>query len=366
MTLVRTDRYAPDFRVEIDNQPVDFLCKEVDLYVTSLKITETINQADSFAFTLAAHSRELASFPSERQLACLDDERFSEGHRVTIEMGYVGNLSLKFWGHITAANATFPEKGVPTLTVRGFSLYQQLQRMYRRKPFSAATDSGIAREIATEMKLKPDVDDTSVKHPIVSANAESYADILQKRANRINYDFTVKEDRLIFKKPTYLVDATPQLHLTWGEDLLRLQPHLSTYHMPTEVEVLSVQSGFGGDKVAIRGLCTAQELQPKLGKKSGLQQAKALGETHLLLEDALVTSAEEAKLVAQAYCRKRMLEFITAQGSSIGRPELRARLVVALQGIGERFSGNYYVTSTTHTIDLNGYRTDFEAKRDGR
>ena len=50
----------------------------------------------------------------------------------------------------------------------------------------------------------------------------------------------------------------------------------------------------------------------------------------------------------------------------MGNPKLQSRVLVELKGLGRRFSGNYYVTSTTHTIDSGGYRTDFEAKRNAR
>ncbi len=366
MAELRTDRYAPDFQVEIEGQPLDFLCEGVKLYVLSLSITETTNQADSFSLTLCAHSGEVASFPSRLQLKCLDDERFNEGHKIRIAMGYADNLRLKFHGHITASSCSFPENGLPTLTVRGYSLYHQLFRRHRREPFAAATDSEIARKIAAEMGLKADVDETSVRHPIVSNQNQSFGEILKSRAERINYELAVKDDTLIFKRPTYLVNASPSFKLTWGEDLRSFQPSLSTYNMPTKVEVLSTQTAFGGDKIAIRGACTAAEIPSKLGKNSGLQRSTKLGENQVLLEDSLVSSAEEARTVARAYCEKRMLEFITARGSSIGDPSLLARRVIEVNDLGSRFSGKYYVTSTTHTIDTSGYRTDFEAKRDGR
>lgn len=370
MIPVNTSRYVPDFVIKIDGQKLDMLCKGsegIKLYMLSVSITETINQADSFTFTVGAHSKDLASFPTGRELACFDDERFNEDHKVEIALGYVDNLALKFLGQISATSCNFPQNGMPTLTVRGFSFYQQLQREHRRKAFDSNTDSGIARQIADELKLTAEVDETKVKHPLVSTKNESYAAILESRAARINYEVAVKGEKLIFKKPTYLVDTTPKLlPLTWGLDLLSFQPNLSTYNMPSKVEVLSAQTTWGGDKTAIRGVCTAQELQPKLGKKSGLERAKGVGETQVLLEDSLVSSPEEAKAVAEAYCRKKMLGFITARGSSIGNPLLTARQVVEVKGLGERFSGKYYVTSTTHTIDANGYRTDFEVKRDGR
>jgi Bacteriophage probable baseplate hub protein len=35
-----------------------------------------------------------------------------------------------------------------------------------------------------------------------------------------------------------------------------------------------------------------------------------------------------------------------------------------LEGLGERFSGRYFLTATTHTIADGGYTTQFECRRE--
>ena len=69
-------------------------------------------------------------------------------------------------------------------------------------------------------------------------------------------------------------------------------------------------------------------------------------------------------MVARAELERRDLDYITAHGSCMGNPQLVSRIVIELKRLGAKLSGRYYVTSTTHTIDANGYRTEFEAKRD--
>ena len=47
-----------------------------------------------------------------------------------------------------------------------------------------------------------------------------------------------------------------------------------------------------------------------------------------------------------------------------GLPSLCAGVKVNIEGIGARFSGTYYVTSTTHTLGESGYITRFDARRE--
>jgi phage protein D len=54
---------------------------------------------------------------------------------------------------------------------------------------------------------------------------------------------------------------------------------------------------------------------------------------------------------------------MTASGSTFGNIWLRAKSNVTVEGVGERFSGDWYVSSVTHKIDGGGYKTDFRCVR---
>jgi len=55
---------------------------------------------------------------------------------------------------------------------------------------------------------------------------------------------------------------------------------------------------------------------------------------------------------------------LTASGSAVGDPAIAANAVVQFNGLGPDFGGNYRVTSATHTIDNNGYRTNFKVRKE--
>ena len=48
---------------------------------------------------------------------------------------------------------------------------------------------------------------------------------------------------------------------------------------------------------------------------------------------------------------------VNGSGSTVGLPDLRAGIVLQIDGLGDRFSGRYFVTATTHTIGDSGYTT---------
>ncbi len=358
------ETYAPSFLIKVNNRELQH-GKTLD--VTTVSVTDVANQADSFTFTIQDRNPQPGHFSGGPELKWMDSGEFDEGTEVEISMGYVDNLAFMLRGDITAVSASFPASGAPTLTVRGFSLYHRLQRRRRREPFEASTDSGIAQEIATSMNLSAVVDATDVEHPLVSPNDMTYADILTQRAQRIGYEVVIKDKTLYFQKPRYLERPTPVITLEWGKSLPSFSPNLTTYNMNTSVTVRASQTSQGHGTDAIVGEASGGDERVKLGDSTGPQiAAEIFGENPIQSDDHQAASQQEANALAVAQLEGRAMEFISGSGACIGNPQLKARTVIKLAGLGRRFSGKYYITSATHTINASGYRTTFQAKRNAR
>jgi len=69
-------------------------------------------------------------------------------------------------------------------------------------------------------------------------------------------------------------------------------------------------------------------------------------------------------LVIAHELREKLNNRLTGTGSCIGDPRIRAGAMIAIEGLGPDFSGNYRVASATHSIDSSGYRTNFEVKKE--
>lgn len=66
--------------------------------------------------------------------------------------------------------------------------------------------------------------------------------------------------------------------------------------------------------------------------------------------------------MAQALCNELGGEFIYADAKGEGNPDIRPGRVVKLQGMGERYNGEYYVTEARHIFHENVYNTDFSVR----
>jgi phage protein D len=74
-------------------------------------------------------------------------------------------------------------------------------------------------------------------------------------------------------------------------------------------------------------------------------------------------SLAEARDLARATLRENFLGMVTADGTTVGQPELRSGSRVRVSGIG-LLDGSWFLTSVTHTLDDNGYLTKFSARRE--
>jgi phage protein D len=356
--------YVPDYKITIGGKDLRL---GFNADVLSLSVTDTSNSADSFTFALRERHPESGRFAGGAKLKWFDSGLFEEGKEVTIEIGFRGAKMQKFKGVITTVNLNFPEGGTPTLTVQGRSLYDRLFNQCETLSFENKTDSDMAQKIAETRKLNSEVQVTSTKYPLVSSGNATYAAFLQERAARIGYELVVKKDTLYFEQPAYLSGQGPELTLEWGLDLKSFMPTLSTYRKVTHVKVRSSQTSLGRGKDPVEGTAAPGDERGKLGKETASQIANRInGKNEQVVDDHLAISQEEATQLAVARLEASSIEFITGKGNCNGNPKLSARSVIAIKGVGAVFSGNYYVTSATHTIDGSGYRTSFEVKRNGR
>ncbi|MCB0189239.1 MAG: hypothetical protein KDE31_33445, partial [Caldilineaceae bacterium] len=261
---VDTKSYVPDFAIKIKGKPFrlgadgapiqhDKLTpiRDARLDVLSVSVTESTDKSDNCQIRLRGRLSELQRFPSGDELLWIDDDLFTEGNKIEIEMGYVGNRALHFVGEITALSVSFADNGVPTLSVEGQSLYHRLHRGRQDGPLEPMSDSDIVKKIAGQCKLKPSVEPTEVKHSTVAYAGKTFHTILQDRAKRTGCEVAVKGETLYFQKPGYQTKKSAKLSLTWGKDLLNFSARLKTTNVPTTVAVRGTMTNKGGPKEGV-------------------------------------------------------------------------------------------------------------------
>jgi uncharacterized protein len=290
----------------------------------------------------------------------IDLKVFKPGDKVNVSMG-LDKVGSMISGEITSLDLNLGEHSY--LEIRGYDLIHRLRLGTRSKSFVNKKDSEIASEIAREHGLSPVVDDTKTVYPYIYQNKQSNYEFLLERAARIDYEIYTDDKTLYFVKSR--APKAPELpQLTYRKDFDQLALELRALTRGSKVEVRGWNPM---DKKGIEAVAKKGDETTKMGgKESGFElSVKAFGETPIIISAENLVDRSEAQNIAAATYNVLLREFITGEGRCKGNPLLKAGKTIKLAGIDERFSGIYYLVSTVHTINSNGYATTFRVKRVG-
>jgi hypothetical protein len=339
--------YVPTFEMTVADVPLPM---PVAKSVVQISVTQHMNPPDSFSIQINDPALSLIS---------VETGIFTEGNRVEIGMGFVGNTKKLIVGEITAVSADFPSSGAASLTVEGFDLLHKLSRgnAYRRwegpTPNSGMPDSTIVVQIVSDIQMAPDVDTTPARNEPRVQNHISDLAFLQLLAKLNGFYVWADGSTIHFKQQR---PPATNLSMEWGKTLMSFSPRLTTAGQVDSVEVrgwdpvqkqsVSAMANRTGDSLAPTG-------QTQIAQGSG-------GASALSIADASVTSAQDAQAYAQSIIAGQQQSGVTGSGVSVGQPDMQAGSTLDLGGIG-RFSGTYVVNQVTHTLGSGGYQTSFQA-----
>ncbi len=363
------DFYVPYFKVLIGSRELD---KTVTNDVLSLTYSDNLTDVDSFDMIVNNWDAENRTF---KYIEGDTRETFYPGQDVEIRMGYYyqgrEKLSRMLFGEITTLEPNFPGSGSPVLSVRGLNLLHRLRDRQRSDSYVNKRDSEIARTIAGRIGIdfSPIPAYRTVEDPNEFLFQDNQYDIvfLMDRARAIGYELYIEygddnESKLVFKpstqgKKTYLLE--------WGRSILNFRPTLTTANQVSEVVV----TGWDPDsKSRVVGTAERDDLETRaLGLDQDIEVIeRSMARRVEVVADRPVTTTAEAEQLARETLEKISKGMVKGSGATVGLPDLRAGTYIEIKELGELFSGNYYVTQTTHTINDSGYTTTFSARKEER
>ena len=184
-------------------------------------------------------------------------------------------------------------------------------------------------------------------------------DFLLTRARTIGYELLVEDKTLHFRKIKN--DRGKTVTLNFKQGLETFYAYLST---ADQVSQVVVRGWNPKDKQAIVGQAQASDVTGTMqGQKVGPEAADGLfGTRTLTVVDLPVVTQNEADLLAKGLLNDVALEYLIAEGRARGDPAIKVGSVIELGGVGQRFSGLYYVTHVIHIYD-GGLISHFQARR---
>ncbi|MFA4902808.1 MAG: hypothetical protein WC600_08685 [Desulfobaccales bacterium] len=403
--------YAPEFKVVINNLPIP---SELRASISSVTFQSSLDAADRVELTLVNENLRWLDHP----LLVMDKSLvLSMGYAPD-------PLTQLFAGEIVSQNASFPASGTPTLTVAAQDRRLRLQRGRKARWFAIPVgsygnrpipDVGVLGMVSLEHGLLPVTDPIGAALAVLLGGAATYAawddaeetqKIIRKQASESDFDFLRRiaaENgwemmidhsgefsgyKLRFMSP--LDHLSPDVTLRYGQSLIDFSPRLSnvgqiagisatiwlssikteftinvSYNWDRQELELGITSGFGlpgSMSQTPEALAASREKDQGSGtsppkKEKSLEESSP--ESSWTLVDEQLTLATAPRVILGKLI-PLLNKRLTGSGSTVGNPRMIPGKVLRLEGLGEKFSGLYRVTSATHTIDSGGYRSSFE------
>lgn len=341
---------------EIDDEVKDELARDIQ----RLEIEETTAGLKTLSLRLVAQGA--TGGKPEQQLLYLDGSTVDFGKKLKVAIGADPDQRTIFSGWVSAIEAIFQEAHEPEVAFFAEDKLMTLRMTRRMKTYEQVSDADIARAIASEHSLTPEVDADGPTYDLVQQWNMSDLAFLRERARKIQAEIWIEDDSLCFKTRNRR-NAT-ELTLVQGNDLIEVRARADLAHQRTKVKV----SGYDAnrremideeaDEDAIRA-----EISEGLTGPAILQ--RAFGErVSYRVREAPLKSAEATEW-ARAEMLRRARGFVSVSGVTRGSADMIVGSLLTLDRVGHPFEGQgYYVTRVCHTYDLHdGFRTHFEAER---
>lgn len=296
------------------------------------------------------------------------DARLKPWGRVRIAVGVAGEEAELIRGNLTqVATRVEPEESNSYVELKGLDATGLMDLEEKIRDWPATTDGDIARKILREHGLTPEVDDTRVVHESSASTIiqrETDIRFLRRLARRNGFECFAREGRGYFRAPALGAEPRPVLAAHFGP-----QTNLTSFEgrmeaeRPTAVEmrqldVISKES---------QSVSVSDSRRRGLGRERALAYAAAPSgvSAKTFVRHAVATGREEMENLSRAVFDEAEW-FIEGEGevdAAVYGAVLRARELVPVKGVGELFSGVYYLTNVKHLFRQGRYVQRFRARR---
>jgi phage protein D len=341
--------------IELDSSEID------DMYPALVEVVVEADRSKWTTATLVFETRRL----EDGLWTVQDDDRFKPWVKVKIEAVFGDESEEVMRGYVREVNADFPaEKGATkvTVTCQDESLLMDRQHVEQRwGEDSPITDGQIAAQIAQRHGLQmlgtPDEGQT------VQDLNQNTTDVrfLKTRAEANGFEIIFREGKMHFGEMRLDADTQETILVYAGPDTNCIRFNIrDDGHKPDKV-AYQVAATVGTDEPPV-------EVEPNLR----LLGTEPVGSSDAGLDDFVwrpsrrgINDDAQMRAIAQQLANEQSMKIQVdgeLDGSLYGHV-LRTGEPVGVDGVGDRYSGTYYVDTATHRFDMNGYLVTFRLLR---
>ncbi len=281
--------------------------------------------------------------PADEEFELSNQEEFVLGNQIEIKLGYAQNNECVFKGVIVKHK----------IGARGQQSYLEvfckdksyvLTNTQKCTVFLEKTDGDIIEDIVSEAGLESEVETTSFVHSqMVQYNSTNW-DFIINRAESNGQIVIGTKGKLKTQKPE--VKETADLELVFGATIIDFETELDATFQEEELVSRSWDYSTGE---ALENVMNVEDLS-KVGNLSSNSIATATGFDKAESFLSALNKSEELEKVAEAEQQRRRLSKMRGSLSCQGTSTVEAGCTISLNGLGNRFNGNVFVSGVSHVM----------------
>jgi phage protein D len=342
--------------IKIDGEPI------TDLYpfVTEVSVNATRERFTEGTITFYSPVDETGYW------LVADDPRLVTWADVLIEADFQDGTEEVLRGVILRIDNSFPANAGQAnvkLTCRDDSA--RLDRGVRNRPWgdekAPSTDTAILQTMSGEAGLAPHPDSEAGMSDLIKLQNVSDIQFLRQRAKANGYELIFHGGQIYFGTRRLKMESQPTIMVYAGQasNCRSFSPRNDGQKARKVAYARRDDKGDPGAPVPVEPDLELMGTEPAQGTGNGLpEQVDYLG-AQTVPNDA----ESEAMARARANDADMSLQADGELDGSLYGHVLRVGEPVEVDGVGERYSGTYYVDSVTHRFDVKGYDQRFSLSR---
>lgn len=325
-----------------------------------MEVEEDHRMASMFRIRVSIHREDQGTW------TYLDDDRLQLWAKIEVQVTVGDDTTSLIQGYLTQMNAHIdPDENSSYLELKGMDATCLMNLEEKIKDWPNQSDSDIASQIISNYQgLVAQADDTGVIHDDkVSTIIQRDTDMqfLKRLAKRNGYECVARGNTVYFQKPPLTNTPLPVLAAHFGADtnLYSFEARVNAM-LPAQIEMHQI------DTLAKTVIdASAAPTQQQLGRDGAASLSPPGAQSKLVVRHAISTDVQEMTALCQALYDEAewLIEASGEVDSSIYGSVLQSRNVVPVKGVGELFSGMYYLTNVKHVFNVERYTQHFKAQR---
>jgi Rhs element Vgr protein len=318
--------------------------------IVSVDVWLAVNKVSRARVTLEDRQKDQKTFPISVS------STYVPGARLVIELGYDDKTTSVFSGVIITHGLDVGPDEAPLLVIEAADPAMALTLARHSTVFTNSTDSELMEKLLRDQGLKADITATREKHPSLVQYACSDWDMLILRAEVNGMVVTNSAGKVSVAPPN--TKAEPDVKLVYGRSIRQAQ---LTMDASTQLDpsVLRSLAWDPATQSIAQGAVPSVDVQ-ELGNLSSKTLAKVFGIKDAPQQTAATLKTAELTGWSKAELMRLRLAKVRGQLRCAGTAAARPAGMVTLEGFGDRFNGNAFVSGVIHQVRSGDWTTELE------